>query len=128
MHNIAFDTVNKTADFNINDQEEVDLIIRGIGELITKQELKTVQRGSKDPISQIEVDKLERFKALREHIKIGPVRMTAQEMFDLENAINEGIVKYEKEVTDNPLDDTITTMKSFKNMIHNVLRTDVLKR
>lgn len=128
MHNIFYDPVNKVADFNINDQEEVDLLIRGIGELITKQELKTVQRGSKDPISKIEVDKLERFKALREHIKVGPVRLTAQEMFDLENAINEGIVKYEKEVTDNPADDTIAEMKSFKNMLHNVLRSDVLKR
>lgn len=128
MHNIFFDSANKTADFEIHDQEEVDLIVRGIGELITKQELKTVQRGSKDPISKIEVDKLERFKALREFIKIGAIRLTAQQMFDLENAINEGIVKYEKEVTDNPEDDTIATMKSFKNMIHNVLRSDVLKR
>lgn len=128
MHNLAYDTVNKTADFDIHDEEELDLIKRGLSELIRKQERKTVQKSINDYVPPQEIEKLERYKKLNDFIKVGAIRFTAQQMFDLENAINEGIVKYEKEVTDNPEDETIVTMSTFKKMIHNVLRDEVLNR
>jgi hypothetical protein len=128
MHNILFDSVNKTADFDIHDQAELDLLIKGISELIRKQELKTVTKSSRDIVPKMEYDTLKRYVELKGLVKVGVIRLTAQQMYDLESAINEGIVKYEKEVTDSPEDDMLAEMKSFKRMIHNVLRTDVLKR
>jgi hypothetical protein len=128
MHNILFDSVNKTADFDIHDQAELDLLIKGISELIRKQELKTVTKSSRDIVPKMEYDTLKRYVELKGLVKVGVIRLTAQQMYDLESAINEGTVKYEKEVTDSPEDDMLAEMKSFKRMIHNVLRTDVLKR
>jgi hypothetical protein len=128
MHNVFFDPVNKTADFEIHDQAELDLLIKGISELIRKQELKTVTKSSRDIVPKMEYDTLKRYVELKGLVKVGGIRLNAQQMYDLENAINEGIGKHEKEVTDSPEDDTLAEMKSFKRMIHNVLRTDVLKR
>lgn len=128
MHNIQVDSVNKTADFVIEDDKEREIIIRGLSVLIGKQERKTTKKSSNDVISQVEIDKLERFMKLPEVIKVGPVRLNVQQMFDLENALNEGIVNYEKEVTDDPADETLTEAKSFKQLVHNILRSDVLHR
>ena len=121
MHNIQVDSVNKTADFVIEDDKEREIIIRGLSVLIGKQERKTTKKSSNDVISQVEIDKLERFMKLPEVIKVGPVRLNVQQMFDLENALNEGIVNYEKEVTDDPADETLTEAKSFKQLVHNIL-------
>lgn len=128
MHSINVDPVNKYADFEIHDEHELELLHRGIAELMRKQELKTVRRSSRDVISPLEVEKLERYRHLNEILQVGPVRLTINEMFDLENAVNEGLAKYEKEVTDNPEDDTVAEMKSFQSVLHDVLRTDILHR
>ena len=128
MHNIQVDAVNQTADFVLEDDHEVEIIIRGVSVLIKNQELKTTRKSRHDIIPEQEIDKLERYKKLPEIIKVGPVRMNVKQMFDLENAINEGISNYEKEVTDDPNNETLIEAKSFKSLLHNILRSEVLHR
>ena len=124
MHESKINKKEQTAVIEVVNQTELDFINSGLDKLISHQQNKV-----KDPDAPVqEGERLKRYEKVKNSLKVGPIKFNVQQIQILENAANEGICIYEKNVTDNPNDETLKSFKGICRELHHCGRGSLSKQ
>lgn len=125
MHLLGSDKKKQTANFNIHDSNEQGTLLSAANLLIERQKKYVNKLGAVGFAPQIEIDRLKRYETLPDYIKLGITRMPKNIIMDLEDAMNAALVKYEREVTDNPNDSRHKEYKRYIKLLHQTGRREL---
>lgn len=126
MHQISVDIKKRLAVFDIHDEDELNFLQAAANLLIEHQKSYMTKLERDGPVPELEKDRLRLYSELPNYFPwVGPVKLPYKHILAMEDAMNMALIKYEKEVTDNPSDPTVKKYKDFLLLLHKTGRRDL---